>query len=76
MTMGIHHVDTINCIFGPIKTVFSYFNKHYISAEVEDVNMVIFQFESGILCKKYLHKPVVQTCRFGVAFHQRILFKR
>ena len=49
MSMGIHHVDTLNYFFGPIKTAFSYFNKLYIPAEVEDVTVTIFKFESGIL---------------------------
>lgn len=49
MTMGIHHVDTYNYLFGPIKSVFSFFNRLYISAPVDDVTATIFQFESGIL---------------------------
>jgi predicted dehydrogenase len=49
MTMGIHHVDTYNYLFGPIKSVFSFFNKLYIPAPVDDVTATIFQFESGIL---------------------------
>ena len=49
MTMGIHHVDTVNYFFGPIKGAFSFFNKLYIPAEVEDVTATIFEFESGVL---------------------------
>lgn len=49
MTIGIHDVDMFNYIFGPIKTVFSLFNKLYIPAEVEDVTTTVCQFESGIL---------------------------
>ena len=49
MTSGIHHVEVFNYLLGPIKTVFSYFNKLYIPAEVEDVTGTICQFESGIL---------------------------
>ncbi len=49
MTMGIHYVDTLNYLFGPIKTVSAYLNKLYIPADVEDVTTTIFQFESGIL---------------------------
>ncbi len=49
MTIGIHTVDVFNYLFGPIKTVFSFFNKLYIPAEVEDVTTTICQFESGIL---------------------------
>ena len=49
MTMGIHHADTLCHYFGPIKKVSAFFNKLYIPADVEDVNMTMFQFESGVL---------------------------
>jgi 1,5-anhydro-D-fructose reductase (1,5-anhydro-D-mannitol-forming) len=49
MTMGVHHADTLNHFFGPIEKVYAFFNKLYIPAEVEDVTMTIFQFESGVL---------------------------
>jgi predicted dehydrogenase len=49
MTMGVHHADTLNHFFGPIEKVFAYFNKLTIPADVEDVTMTIFQFESGVL---------------------------
>lgn len=49
MTIGIHQADTLNYIFGPVKTVFSFFNRLYIPAPVEDVTTTIFTFESGIL---------------------------
>ena len=49
MTMGVHHADTLNHFFGPIEKVFAYFNKLYIPADVEDVTMTVFRFESGVL---------------------------
>lgn len=49
MTMGIHNADAFEYLFGPVKTVFAYFSKLYIPAEVEDVNVTICKFESGIL---------------------------
>ncbi len=49
MTMGVHHADTLNYYFGPVKKVSAFFNKLYIPAEVEDVTMTILQFESGVL---------------------------
>jgi predicted dehydrogenase len=48
MSMGIHIADTLNYLFGPIKWTFSYFNRHYIKAPVEDVTTTIFQFDSGV----------------------------
>lgn len=49
MTLGIHHADLFNYLFGPIRSVFSYFNKLYVEAPVEDVTATIFQFECGVL---------------------------
>ena len=49
MTIGVHQADTLNYIFGPIKTVFSFFNHLHIPAPVNDVTTTIFKFESGML---------------------------
>jgi predicted dehydrogenase len=49
MTMGVHHADTLNYYFGPVKKAFAFFNKLYIPANVEDVSMTTLQFESGVL---------------------------
>ena len=49
MTMGIHHVDVFNYLFGPIETVFSFFNKLYIPPPVEDVTASVCKFKSGIV---------------------------
>ena len=49
MTIGVHQADTLNYIFGPIKTVFSFFTHKHIPAPVNDITTTIFKFESGIL---------------------------
>jgi UDP-N-acetylglucosamine 3-dehydrogenase len=49
MTMGIHHADTLAYYFGPVKKVFSFFSKLYTPADVDDVTMTTFRFESGVL---------------------------
>ena len=49
MTMGIHHADVFNYLLGPIESAFSYFNKLYIPAPVEDVTATIFRHASGQL---------------------------
>jgi predicted dehydrogenase len=49
MTMGIHHVDVFNDLFGPITSVSAMFAKLYIKADVEDVNTTICRFKSGII---------------------------
>lgn len=49
MTLGIHHADLFNYLFGPITDVFSFFSKLYIPAPVEDVTTTIMRFGSGAL---------------------------
>jgi predicted dehydrogenase len=49
MTMGIHHADTLQYYFGPVKNVFAFFSKLYTPADVEDVTLTTFRFESGVL---------------------------
>ena len=49
MTLGIHHADLFNYLFGPITDVFSFFSKLYIPAPVEDVTTTILRFHSGAL---------------------------
>lgn len=49
MTIGSHQADTLNYIFGPVTSVFAFFNRLYIPAPVEDVTTTIFKFESGML---------------------------
>lgn len=49
MTLGIHHADLFNYLFGPISDVFSFFSKLCIPAPVDDVTSTIFRFRSGVL---------------------------
>lgn len=49
MTSGIHHVDAFNYLLGPIESVSAYFQKLYVSADVEDINLTICRFRSGVL---------------------------
>jgi predicted dehydrogenase len=49
MTIGVHQADTLNYLFGPIKTVSAFFKRLHIPAPVEDVTTTIFEFESGML---------------------------
>jgi len=47
MTLGIHHADLFNYLFGPVTDVLSFFSKLYIAAPVEDVTATILRFQSG-----------------------------
>ena len=49
MTIGVHQADTLNHIFGPIKTVYSIFKHVAIPAPVDDVTATVFTFESGLV---------------------------
>lgn len=49
MTMGIHHADTLTHIFGPVKSVYSLFNRLCIAAPIPDVTTTILNFRSGML---------------------------
>jgi predicted dehydrogenase len=49
MSMGVHHADTLSYLLGPVESAFAYFSHLYIPAEVEDVNLTIFRFASGVL---------------------------
>jgi predicted dehydrogenase len=52
MTIGVHQADTLNYLFGPIKTVSAFFKRLHIPAPVEDVTTTIFEFESGMLAPR------------------------
>ena len=49
MTMGIHHADTLAYYFGGVKSVFAFIKRLHIKADVSDVEMTSFEFESGVL---------------------------
>lgn len=49
MTMGVHHADTLDYLFGPVKSVFSVFARRHIEAPIPDVTTTVLRFESGLL---------------------------
>ncbi len=49
MTIGVHQADTLNHIFGPVKSVYSIFRHVAIPAPVDDVTSTMFTFESGLI---------------------------
>ncbi len=49
MTSGIHHADAFIYLFGSIQSVFAYFQKQHIDADVEDINATICRFASGMI---------------------------
>jgi predicted dehydrogenase len=46
--LGVHHVDTLNYLGGPISRVSSFMGKKVTKAEIPDVTSTIVEFESGV----------------------------
>lgn len=47
--LGVHHVDALRYLFGPIRAVLAMKKRLYTRAEVEDVTMTLLEFEAGHL---------------------------
>ncbi|MBI4522795.1 MAG: Gfo/Idh/MocA family oxidoreductase [Deltaproteobacteria bacterium] len=48
--LAVHHTDTLNYLFGPVKRVTAMAKRLYTPAEIEDVTMTLLEMESGQLC--------------------------
>jgi predicted dehydrogenase len=49
MQLGVHNIDTLHYLLGPIERVSAFLTKLATPAEIEDTTTVIFEFESGAL---------------------------
>jgi UDP-N-acetyl-2-amino-2-deoxyglucuronate dehydrogenase len=49
MQLGIHHVDTLAYLLGPVRSSSGRFAHVHTHAEIDDVGVVTLQFESGAL---------------------------
>lgn len=49
MQLGVHNLDTLHYLLGPIKRVSAFLTKLATPAEIEDTTTVIFEFENGAL---------------------------
>ena len=49
MQLGIHHVDTLAYLLGPIARTTGRFAHVHTDAEIDDVGVAMFEFESGAL---------------------------
>jgi predicted dehydrogenase len=47
--LGIHHVDTLQYLLGPIVRVHSWQRRAQVEAEIDDVTCTLLEFESGLL---------------------------
>jgi predicted dehydrogenase len=48
--LAVHHADTLNYLFGPVRRVTAIVKRLYTRAEIEDVTMTLLEMESGQLC--------------------------
>lgn len=48
--LAVHHTDTLNYLFGPVKRVTAMVKRLYTPAEIEDVTMTLLEMENGQLC--------------------------
>lgn len=49
MSLGIHHIDNLHYLLGPIARVSSFFGRLATPSPIEDVTSTIFEFKSGVL---------------------------
>ena len=48
--LAVHHTDTLNYLFGPVKRATAMTKRLYTPAEIEDLTMTLLEMESGQLC--------------------------
>lgn len=47
--LGIHHIDTLQYLFGPIVGVYGRQKQQYIRAPINDISQALLEFESGLV---------------------------
>jgi predicted dehydrogenase len=75
MTMGVHHADTLQYYFGPVKNVFAFFSKLYTAADVEDVR--VYGTDGHLFCNLSLpNVPFDEYLRIWSVVDQYTLLQR
>ena len=67
MQIGIHQIDNLLYLLGPVSDVSAYFNRLETEPEVEDVTAVLMRFESGAV--GYVAADYISARRFTIALH-------
>lgn len=67
MQIGIHQIDNLLYLLGPVSDVSAYFNRLETEPEVEDVTAVLMRFESGAV--GYVAADYISPRRFTLAVH-------
>lgn len=67
MQIGIHQVDNLLYLLGPVSDVQAYFNRLETEPDVEDVTAVLMRFESGAV--GYVAADYISPRRFTLTLH-------
>ncbi|TDJ43976.1 MAG: Gfo/Idh/MocA family oxidoreductase [Gammaproteobacteria bacterium] len=67
MQIGIHQIDNLLYLLGPVSDVQAYFNRLETEPDVEDVTAVLMRFESGAV--GYVAADYISARRFTLAVH-------
>lgn len=67
MQIGIHQIDNLLYLLGPVSDVSAYFNRLETEPDVEDVTAVLMRFSSGAV--GYVAANYISPRRFTLAIH-------
>jgi UDP-N-acetyl-2-amino-2-deoxyglucuronate dehydrogenase len=67
MQIGIHQIDNLLYLMGPVSEVSAYFNRLETKPEVEDVTAVLMRFDSGAV--GYVAADYISPRRFTLTLH-------
>ena len=67
MQIGIHQIDNLLYLLGPVTDVSAYFDRLETEPDVEDVTAVLMRFESGAV--GYVAADYISPRRFTLAIH-------
>ena len=67
MQIGIHQIDNLLYLLGPVSDVSGYFNRLETGPEIEDVTAVLMRFKSGAI--GYVAADYISPRRFTLALH-------
>jgi predicted dehydrogenase len=59
--IGIHHIDTLCYLLGPIERVFGIQRHRFISAPIDDVTVTLLEFRSGVIGHLTSHYATART---------------
>ena len=67
MQIGIHQIDNLVYLLGPVSDVSAYFNRLETEPDIEDVTAILMRFRSGAI--GYVAADYISPRRFTLAVH-------